>query len=368
MPELEPGTIAALGGLLGGIVLGFASRWANFCTLGSIEDAIFGGNLNRMRIWGLAIATGIIGTYLLDFVGWVDIGQSFYLISPTTLWATAVGGLVFGLGMSMVGTCGFGALLRIGGGDLKSIVTFLVMGITAYATLSGLTAYLRIGLFPEPEIPQMPQGIAHFAQSIIGGKLHWWAFAIGVGILVLSLASKPFLKKPRKIIAGILIGLCIVWGWIVTGIFAADDFIPYPLESFTFSAPLGESLMYLMTMTGSSLQFGIGATLGVMVGAFVTSLVQGYFRWEACDDPREFRRQITGGVLMGFGSVTALGCTVGQGMSAASTLALSAPVALLSIFCGAWIGLHLLVHGSTSEAMDHLAAWWREWRTSKQAD
>jgi hypothetical protein len=148
----------------------------------------------------------------------------------------------------------------------------------------------------------------------------------------------------------------IVWGWIATGIIAADEFEPYRLESFTFSAPLGETLIYVMTMAGSALKFGIGATVGIIIGAALTSLAHGYFRWEACDDARELRRQMMGGMFMGVGGVTASGCIVGQGMAAFSTLAYSAPVALIGIFAGAWFGLHFLVHGSIAEAFRHLLA------------
>ncbi|MCF6321533.1 MAG: YeeE/YedE family protein [Rhizobiaceae bacterium] len=356
MEELTPGTIAAMGGLVAGTGLGFAARWGNFCSLGAVEDAIFAGNYDRFRMWTLAIAVAIIGTFALDQFTSIDIGTAFYLATPTTLIATLAGGLIFGLGMSLVGTCGFGALARIGGGDLKSVVTFLVMGITAYATLSGAGAYLRIGLFPEATIPDQPAGLAHKAAEMFFGTPNMWAYAVAAIMIAAVLFSSKFRKKYKSIVAGALIGLMIVWGWFTTGILAADDFDPYRLESLTFSAPLGETLMYVMTMTGSTLKFGIGATVGVIFGAAVTTIVQGYFRWEACDDARELRRQMMGGMLMGFGGVLALGCTIGQGISAFSTLAYSAPIALIGIFSGAWLGLHFLVHGSITEAFQHLFA------------
>lgn len=356
MEELAPGTIAAIGGLFAGIGLGFAARWGRFCTLGSIEDAIFAGNFDRLRMWALAIVVAIVGTYILDQFQFIDITTSFYLARPTTIIATAIGGLIFGLGMSLVGTCGFGALARVGGGDLKSAVTFLVMGITAYATLSGATAYIRVGLFPEETLPQTSAGFAHLAAENFGATPHIWAYGFAAIALLAILYPSKFRKNYKKLIAGTIIGLMVVWGWITTGILAADEFDPYRLESLTFAAPLGETLMYVMTMTGSTLKFGIGATVGVIIGAAITTIAQGYFRWEACDDARELRRQMLGGMLMGFGSVTALGCTIGQGVSAFSTLAISAPIALIGIFCGAWLGLHFLVHGSIREAFQHLMA------------
>lgn len=354
MEEFGSGSIAAMGGLAGGLVLGFCARWGRFCTLGAIEDAVLGGNFNRLRAWGLAIAVAIAGTYALHQSGLIDISTSFYVASPTSLMATIVGGLLFGLGMAFVGTCGYGMLARVGGGDLKSVVTFLVMGITAYATLSGATAYIRIGSFGHAEPVEKTASIAALVERTTGMSANIVAYVFAIGIAAACFYSAGFRSDTKRIVVGILVGLVIVWGWFSTGVLAADSFDPYPLESYTFSAPLGESIMYFMTMSGSTLKFGIGATVGVILGASATSLVRGQFRWEACDDARELRRQMGGGFLMGFGGVTALGCTVGQGLSAASTLAYSAPIALVSIFVGAWLGLQYLVQGSFTEPLSHM--------------
>lgn len=352
MEELSPGTTAALCGLAGGAVLGFAARWGRFCTLGAIEDRVLAGNSLRLRMWGLAIAVGALVTYGLHGSGLLDISQTFYLSAPTTLIATLVGSLVFGFGMSLVGTCGFGTLARIGGGDLKSIVTFLVMGITAYATLGGAGAYLRLGLgVPEKNNHPNDAGFAFSIERLTGVPASIVGICLAVLLAGICLSSKALRQNVRFMLTAALVGLTIAFGWFVTGVLAFDPFEAYPLESFTFSAPLGETLIYVMTMTGASLKFGIGAVAGVITGAAITTLVQRHFRWEVCDDAREMRRQMLGGMLMGFGGVTALGCTVGQGLTAASTFAYSAPIALVGMYLGAWIGLHALVHGSVLEPM-----------------
>ena len=354
MEAMTPSMIAALCGFAGGAVLGVAARWGRFCTLGAIEDASLAGDFDRLRMWGLAIAVAIAGTYSLDQAGYIDIASSFYLAAPTTLLATAVGALIFGIGMAFVGTCGFGTLARIGGGDLKSIVTFLVMGISSYATMSGATAYLRVALFPNSVDVETSAGFAHHIARMLGTGVHAPAYLLAGLLAAVCLAAATFRSNLRYVCAAGLVGAAIVFGWFGTGWLAFDDFDPVQLESFRFSAPMGETILYFMTMTGSRIGFGVGAVLGVVAGAAVTALAQGYFRWEACDDAREMRRQILGGFLMGVGGVTAVGCTVGQGLSAASTLAFSAPVALVSIYAGAWLGLHLLVHGSVIEPLRNL--------------
>ena len=354
MEELSAGTIAALGGLVGGMALGFSARWGRFCTLGAVEDAFLGGDTNRLRSWGLAIVVAIIGTYAMDQAGIIDVSSSFYVASPTTILATIVGGFLFGIGMAFAGTCGFGLLARAGGGDLRAVVTFLVMGITAYATLRGLTAYLRVFLFSSPSNAEETASFAALAERTFGISHSYAAYGIALLLGAVVFSSAAFRKDGKRIVVGILVGLIIVWGWFSTGYLAADEFDPAPLESFTFSAPLGDTIMYVMTMSGAALKFGIGATIGVIIGAVATSLLKKEFRWEACDDPRELRRQLFGGILMGFGSVTALGCTVGQGISAASVLAYSSPIALLSIFAGAWMGLQYLIQGSIKEPLMNL--------------
>lgn len=346
MIELSPAGIATLGGLAGGIVLGFAARWGRFCTFGAIEDKILGDDGTRLRMWGLAIAVAIAGVYGMHMLGWINVGDSMYLASPVSITATIIGGLMFGLGMSLVGTCGFGVMSRIGGGDLKSIVTFLVMGISAFATMNGITAYLRVWLFPSPGQSEVSGSIARMIGALVPIDPNILAIGIAVILAVSVLLNGALLRHMRFFSTAILVGLVVIFGWWVTGVASVDPFDPQAPGSFTFAAPLGDTIFYVMTSTGSQPDFGIGAVFGIIIGAFLTTLVLRDFRWEACEDAIELRRQMLGGMLMGSGGILALGCTVGQGLSAASALALSAPVALVSMYIGSWFGLQFLISGS----------------------
>ena len=144
---------------------------------------------------------------------------------------------------------------------------------------------------------------------------------------------------------GVVVGLAVVSGWAGTQWLHDTGFDELPVVSHTFSAPIGETMIYTMTASGSYLSFGIGSVTGVLAGAFAGSLVKGHFRWEACEDPRELRRQILGAFLMGVGAVTALGCSIGQGLSAFSVLAWSAPVTFAAILAGCAFGLRQLISG-----------------------
>lgn len=339
----EPMTLTLLG-LLGGVVLGLAARLGRFCTLGAIEDALYGQNDTRLRMWGVAIGVAITGTFALAAAGLLQPERTIYLSFAFQPLASAAGGLMFGYGMALAGNCGYGALARLGGGDLRSFVIVLVMGLAAFATISGPLAYLRVAAFaPEPvfETPGIAQslsGLLHLPASVIG-------MAIGLGLLALVLAAPAFRAERGTIVWGTYVGLAIISGWAGTQWVASEGFAPTVVESHTFAAPLGEAMLYTMTASGRSLSFGVGSVAGVLIGAFIGSLIKGHFRWEACDDPRELRRQIAGAALMGVGAVLAMGCSIGQGLSAISVLAYSAPLVMAGIFAGAWIGLRQLITG-----------------------
>lgn len=357
MEILSDSTLAALAGMGGGIVLGLAARLGRFCTLGAIEDYIYGNDDHRMRMWVLAIGVAIIGSFFLIASGMLDASETLYLSIAWNPMASIFGGLIFGYGMAIAGNCGFGALARAGGGDIRSAIIAIVMGISAYMAMSGPIAVLRVWLFPEVSHtePTLP-GIAHLISSMAGIPVVYPGIAIGISCVLLALSSRTFRCSTAAVFWAIAVGLSVVSGWAATQWISRNGFDPVPVVSHTFSAPLGDSLLYLMTSTGSYLNFGIGSVAGVVIGAIIGSFRNGHFRWEACEDPRELRRQLFGAFLMGTGAVIALGCSIGQGMSAFSVLAYSGPVTFFAIITGAAIGLRSLIVGPIGEILLELRA------------
>lgn len=336
---------AALIGLAGGLVLGLAARVGRFCTLGAIEDALYSSDDRRLRMWGIAIGIAIIGAHVAIGLGWLAPEETVYL---TRIWnplGTIIGGLMFGYGMALAGNCGYGALARLGGGDLRSFVIVLVMGLSAYVAMSGPLAHARVWLFPVRWDEAAAQGFTAPLAAFTG--LPAWSIGVVVGaaIMLVTLASAAFRRSPAQIFWGAAAGLAVVSGWVGTQWIAANGFEGESVRSHSFAAPLGDTMFWLMTASGSALSFSVGSIFGVLAGATLGSWRKGHFRWEACEDPRELRRQIFGAVLMGPGAVLAVGCSIGQGMSAFSLLAYSAPVAFAAIFIGAAIGLRQLISG-----------------------
>jgi uncharacterized membrane protein YedE/YeeE len=328
-------------GFVGGIVLGLAARLGRFCTLGAIEDAVFGAGMRRLRIWGLSIGAAMIGVAFLTLTGVFDPVDSFYLSRPVPLISTLLGGLSFGLGMALVGTCGFGCLARLGGGDLSGLVVFLVIGVTGYVASSGIIGVIRVAILPEREVNTEVSGLAHGISAFVG-------LPMPVVLLFVAsvLAMLAWSLTWRDRLCGLAVGIVVAVGWAVTSWQSGQDFGETVARSYNFVRPLGDTMIYAMTSSGTALTFGVAGVAGTVTGATLGALWLGEFRWEACDDARTLKRQIIGASLMGIGGVFAMGCTVGQGISAASLMATSAPVFLLAMFIGAWFGLQWLVRGS----------------------
>jgi uncharacterized membrane protein YedE/YeeE len=327
-----------------GALFGAVAYKTNFCTMGAVSDWVNIGSKDRLRAWFLAIGIAILATQGLQASGKIDMSQAIYL-SPNLGWlGHLVGGLLFGIGMTLASGCGQRTLVRVGGGNLKSLVVFLLLGLTAYMTMRGLLALVRVNVFETTNIGLAAsglsdQGIGTMIAAVTGidnVKAINWATTIvlGGGMVVFAFAAKSFRHSFDNILAGIVIGLVIPAGWYVTGVVGFDDFDPVRFESFTFVAPSGESLMYLLTFTGSTIGFGVAAVGGVIAGAFIYSVASGNFRVETFTDKSDMLRHIAGGVAMGFGGVLALGCTIGQGITGMSTLAIGSLLTLVSIIFG----------------------------------
>ena len=336
-------------GCVGGVVLGLAARLGRFCSLGAIEDASFGAGTTRLATWGLAIAVAILGVATLGAFNLLSVANVFYLTNPVPILSTVCGGFAFGIGMALVGTCGFGALARLGGGDLSGLIVALVIGMTGYVASSGAIGVLRARYLSEASNTANETGMANIIASATG--LSTTAIALSSGLIFLAIMLIRLHSERRAMIWGIAVGLVIVSGWAATTWQNNINFDETVIRSHSFVRPVGDAMIYVMTSSGTAFSFGVASVLGVLIGALIGAMVKQEFRWEACDDARTLKRQILGAALMGIGGVFSLGCTVGQGLSAASVLALSAPIAILSMVAGAWIGLQWLVNGSVIEPM-----------------
>ena len=347
--DWEPIYRVALFGLLVGMVFGAVTMKTNFCTMGAISDWVNMGSKDRLRAWFLAIGIAILVTQGMNATGIISIGDAIYL-TPNFGWLGYVlGGFLFGVGMTLASGCGQRTLAKVGGGNLKSVVVMMFMGITAYMTMRGLIALFRVNAIEVTNInlssSGIPdQGIGTLLAAATGldniAQLNLLvAGLLGGGLVIFAFSAKSFRSSFDNILAGVVIGLIIPAGWYATGVIGFDDFEPVRFESYTFVGPTAESFMYLMTFTGSTINFGIAAVFGVILGAFVYMKLTGKFRIETFSNRDDMVRHINGGILMGSGGVLALGCSVGQGITGMSTLALGSLMTLISIMFGSALAM-----------------------------
>ena len=343
--ELSNVQNVALWSFLVAAVFGAIANKTNFCTMGAISDWVNMGKKNRLRAWFLAIGVAVIGSQLLQSMTQLDLGSSIYLTSNFGWLGHLIGGLIFGIGMTLASGCGQRTLVLAGSGNLKSLVVMLVLGISAYMTLRGLIALFRINVVEVTNIDLAQMGIQNQGIDTIIAALTGienvtmvtWVVTtiIGLGLIVFAFKSQEFRASFNNILAGISIGIFVIAAWYITGIVGFDDFEPIQLESFTFVAPVGNSLQYLMTYTGSTINFGIAAVFGVIAGSFLYSIATGKFQIQTFTSRNDMVAHLIGAVLMGCGGVLSLGCTIGQGVTGMSTLALGSLITLGSIIFGA---------------------------------
>ncbi|OOG25620.1 hypothetical protein B1C78_06560 [Thioalkalivibrio denitrificans] len=357
-------------------ILGAVANKTNFCTMGAVSDWVNMGDLSRMRAWVLAIAVAMLGVVVFEFFGMVNADSAFppYRMSNFNWAAHALGGLMFGIGMTFGSGCGNKTLVRVGGGNIKSVMVLIIIAIiafwmtsrqpvfgtgqTLYQLLFGWTNAISINLAAGQDLGSIVAGgdAAVTARLIIG-------VILGLALLFWVFKSVDFRSSRDNILGGIVVGAMVIGAWYVTSSvqvtdgmdnyelrayvqdwdFLADDpdarpaeAMPWSSQSFTFINPMGQTLRYVMSgFDNAVLYFGVISLVGVILGSFFWALFSKAFRIEWFASPRDFVNHLIGGILMGFGGVLAMGCTVGQAITGTSTLALGGFLTFATIVLGA---------------------------------
>jgi uncharacterized membrane protein YedE/YeeE len=354
--------------LWGGFALAFAfgavAQHTNFCTMGAVADIVNMGHWGRMRMWLLAMAVALAGTSALAALGLVDVSKAVYL-RPTVAWASLVaGGALFGVGMTLAGGCANKNLVRAGGGSLRSLVVLTFLAISSYMTLKGLFGQWRASWLDPLTIDLASlgwkdQSLATALTRATGlspaPALAASAATLAIALLAFVFKDRRFRANGRQVLGGLAIGAIVAAGWYLTGHLGWGEnpetletvsfgTQSHNLESMSFVGPAAYTLELLLLWTDRSLHptFGIAVLVGVVLGSLAVALATRRFRWEGFASLADLRNQLLGGVLMGFGGVTALGCTIGQGLSGVSTLALGSLLATGSIVSGAVVTMKLI--------------------------
>lgn len=343
------------------VAFGAVAQRTHFCTMGAVADVVHLGDWTRARMWAGAIGTAMLGFAALAGGGWIDPAASFYT-TPRLLWLSHVlGGLMFGFGMVLGSGCGSKTLVRLGGGNLKSLVVFLVLGLSAYMTLRGVTAVLRVATVDQVAW-QLPVG--QDLPALLAGPdaalRRQWAGGLGAALGLALWAWVLARREGRS--ADVLLGALGVGGavaamWWASGVLGYLPEHPRTLEpaylasnsrtleSLSFVAPVAYTLDWLMLFSDRSnlISLGVVSTAGVVLGSAAAALAGRRFRWEGFAGVDDLAQHLVGATLMGVGGVTAVGCTIGQGLSGVSTLSLGSFIALAAILAGAVLALRYQV-------------------------
>ena len=353
MDELLVAHVVALWGFGIALAFGMVANKTQFCTMGALSDWVNFGSLTRFRAWLLAMAVAIALSQAMQLMGWIDLSTAIYRSSNFGWLGNSVGGLLFGIGMTLGSGCGQRTLVRVGGGNLKSLVVLLVLGITAYMTLRGLLAVVRIEVFQRTNLDLASYGVTDQGLTTLLAYVldtEPWIVSVTVSVLVVLtllwfvFKDGAFRASGENMLVGAALGLLVASAWYVTGVIGFDDFDPVPFESVTFIAPVGNAINYLMTWTGSTIGFGIAVVFGILCGSLFYALASGGFRIETFSDRADMINHLIAGVLMGFGGVLALGCTVGQGVAGISTLSVGAILATGAIMLGSVVTAKVQYH------------------------
>ena len=350
------------------VLFGAVAQRTHFCTMGAVADIVNIGDWSRMRMWALAAGVAMLGFNAMVGLGWMEAKNTIYA-APRLLWlSNVVGGLMFGFGMVLASGCGSKTLVRIGGGNLKSVFVLLVMGVAAYATLRGLTAVWRVAsvdtvtaqLGPGQDLPSLLAAASGQPRSTMA-----WIAGGGFGLALVAFAlRRPEGRSADVLLGGVGIGGVVAAVWWVSGRLGYLPEHPQTLEptflvtnsrsmeSLSFVSPVAYTLDWLILYSDKSkvLTLGVVSTLGVMAGSWLMAMATRTFRWEGFRGVEDTANHLVGALLMGVGGVTAMGCTIGQGLSGLSTLAVGSVLALAAIMAGAVLGLR-----------------WQTWRLERSA-
>jgi hypothetical protein len=343
------------------VVLGAVANKTNFCTMGAVSDWVNMGDSGRMRAWLFAMAIAIAGVVVMETTGMVNLsGETFppYRTANFGWLRYLAGGALFGIGMTLGSGCGNKTLVRVGSGNLKSLVVLVIAAIMAYLMLwtpfyeklfhpwvSATTIDLARHGVNTQELGAVISGMFGFSPSRSFNAAVGAVLALGLFIYVFR--SADFRGSFDNLLGGATVGLAVLAGWYLTGgplgqawkeyaEFATQIPSRVQVQSYTFISPMGDSVRYLLSPgTTTLVNFGVVALAGVIFGSFIYALVAKSFRIEWFVSVKDFANHAIGGVLMGVGGVLSMGCTVGQAITGMSTVAIGSMLTFLAIVIGA---------------------------------
>jgi uncharacterized membrane protein YedE/YeeE len=346
-------------------VMGAVTSRTHFCAMGAVSDWVIIGDTGRMRSWVFAMAVALAGVIALEAAGIANLsGDTFppYRTANFAWIRYLLGGLMFGVGMTLASGCGNRTLVRVGGGNLKSLVVLVIFATCAYLMqwtplyekaflpwVAATTVNLQSYGLANQELGTVLAGMFGIGRS--QGFNLAVALAVMAAMLVFCFKSADFRNERDHILGGAVVGIAIILGWWLTGGSIGREWRDYAematvvpsrvqVQSYTFVAPTGDTLRYLFDPLNFSLvNFGVVALAGVIAGSSLAMGLTGNLRIEWFVSWSDFASHAVGAVLMGIGGMLSMGCTFGQAITGISTLAIGSILTFLAIVIGCTLTL-----------------------------
>src|SRR6056297_2257127 len=341
------GAVLAMAGALVGVIFGAAAQHSRFCLRAATIEVAERGLGPRLSIWIIAFSAGVLSVQGAIAMGVLDVSQSRQLAATGSLSGAIIGGLMFGAGMILARGCASRLLVLSATGNLRALVTGLVLTIVAQSALRGVLSPAREGL---ASLWLVPGGAARDLLAQLG-----LSSPVAASLAALGLAAGLGLALIRHVpmsqaAAGIGVGLAVGLGWFATYAIAQTSFEIIRISSVTFTGPSTDTLMGLVNTTALPPGFGVGLVPGVFAGSAAAAILTREFRIQRFGTDTPMERYLLGAVLMGFGAMLAGGCAVGAGVSGGAVMSMTAWVAGASIWAGGMATSVLLDRAAATSA------------------
>ena len=336
------GPVLLAAGALVGVVFGAAAQHSRFCLRAATVEVADGQLGPRLAIWLLAFLAAVLSVQGAIVAGWLDVSEARQLASTGSLSGALIGGGLFGAGMVLARGCASRLLVLSATGNLRALLTGLVLTLVAQASLRGVLTPAREAI---AALWTVPGGTGRDVLAITGlssvGVLQGGALA-----LMLALGFGVWRKvPPTRMLAALVVGGAVGLGWFLTYAISQNSFDVVPIASITFTGPATDTLMGLVNAPELPASFGVGLVPGVFLGAGVMALLSREFAIQRFGPEVPMERYLIGACLMGFGAMLAGGCAVGAGLSGGSIFSLTAWVAIFAMWLGAMATHRLMQRG-----------------------
>ncbi|MBI5078920.1 YeeE/YedE family protein [Candidatus Saganbacteria bacterium] len=336
-------------GLLIGFLLGALVQRSNFCMANCFTSIRIYGSFLQFKSYMVALLVAMAGVQLLKDSGMLDPFQSMYLPTNFPVLGYITGGFIFGIGIVFAGGCASRILVRVGEGNLGALVSVFAVNLTAGSALAGHLAYTNEYFFRKFPIKLPSSYIPDLLH--VNGWILIGAFAVFLAAWFYKTRNEDDFAGVKWPLIGVLVGLLVVAGWYVTAHaqakVMADEFLAMDTSvtskfrpaSLTFAKTNADFFAYIATASGSTIDFGIATVIGVLLGSFAAAMATKSFHWVVPPHKRAFLGHFTGGLLMGYGAIIAMGCNIGQGLTGCSVMGLGGVITVTFIILGSWTAL-----------------------------